>query len=85
MKWSSSFSKTVLKDVVLFPSLKVDEVPRGQFREMLYSKIFAAIAVDISGELQEEEIRCKCNELFERKLKCCSEPNVILSEPLAIK
>ena len=71
---SSGVSKAVLKDVVLLPSPKVDEVPRGQFRETLYSKNFAASAVEFSDEMQEEEIRCKCNELFERKLRCCSEP-----------
>ena len=60
---SRRVSKAVLKDVVLLPSPKVDEVPRGQFRETLYSKNFAASAVEFSDEMQEEEIRCKCNQV----------------------
>ena len=58
-KRASSVSKPVLKYVILIPSPSVDEVSSGQFRDTLYSKRYAASAVEFTDDMPEEEIRSK--------------------------
>ncbi len=74
MPKTSASSKLVLKDVILLPSPNIEDVPRGLFREQLYSKGFAESAVEISDEMLEEEMKCKFNNSFKDKIKYLTEP-----------
>lgn len=53
--------------MILLPSPSVDEVPRGQFRETLYSENYSASAVEFIHNLQEEEIRSELNKIYASK------------------
>ena len=74
MPKASASSKLVLKDVILLPSPNIEDVPRGLFREQLYSKGFAESAVEIADEMTEEEMKDKLNNCFSDKIKYLTEP-----------
>ena len=74
MPKASASSKLVLKDVILLPSPNIEDVPRGLFREQLYSKGFAESAVEIADEMTEEEMKDKFNNCFSDKIKYLKEP-----------
>ena len=74
MPKTSASSKLVLKDVVLLPSPNIEDVPRGLFREQLYSKGFAESDVEIADEMTEEEMKDKFNNCFSDKIKYLTEP-----------
>ena len=74
MPKASVSSKLVLKDVILLPSPNIEDVPRGLFREQLYSKGFAESAVEIVDKMTEEKMKDKFNNCFSDKIKYLTEP-----------
>ena len=66
--------KAILKDDVLLPSPKFEDVPHVSRREELYSEKFAVSAFEIHDGLSEQEIRRKLTIAFAEKLTDLPEP-----------
>ena len=54
-----------MKDVILLPSPKVCNVPKGPFREELYEAGFVISSFELNTLDTEEEIRCKIDNEFQ--------------------
>jgi len=67
-KKTTNSKPPVLKDIILLPSPHIDDVPRGTFRESLYTRKFAGSAIPIEEEMTEKELRCLFDDLFKEKL-----------------
>lgn len=70
----ASSKPAVLKDVILLPSPSMEEVPRGTFRESLYTRNFAASAIEIEEDMSEQDLRSLFDEIFKDKLHGVSDP-----------
>ena len=73
-KGRESNCKSLLKDLILLPSPRIENVPRGRFREYLYANGFAESAVGVSDQMTEEDIKAKVSNIFEQKLELIPEP-----------
>ena len=73
-KGRESNCKSLLKDLILLPSPRIENVPRGRFREYLYANGFAESAVGVSDQMTEEDIEAKVSNIFEQKLELIPEP-----------
>lgn len=71
---STSNDKPVLRDVVLLPSPKMEDVPRGSKREELYTHGCVISAFEIRDADTEEEIRRKMITAFNENFKDLPEP-----------
>ena len=74
-KTTESNSKSLLKDIILLPSPRIESVLRGRFREYLYGNGFAESAVGISDQMSEEDIKAKVANIFKEKLELIPEPS----------
>ena len=63
-----------MRDVVLLPSLRMDDVPRGSKREQLYTNGCVISAYSISDGLTEKEIKCRMPSAFGEKLQGLPDP-----------
>ncbi|XP_028400112.1 uncharacterized protein LOC114523408 [Dendronephthya gigantea] len=73
-KGNSNKEKPVLRDVILLPSPKIVDVPRGLKREKLYTQGCCISAFEICDSHSEKEIRNKMITAFGEKLKGLPDP-----------
>ena len=60
--------KPIIKDVILLPDPRMSAVPRGRIREELFVRKRVGTAVEIYGDLLEEEMASLFQTLFSAKI-----------------